>query len=632
MAMSKTLPRNCLDNPRDFGRKVNCKWRDSLDSADLATAEVQHRFAISVKERVRAEYGSLRAYCEDTDQNYQRLGRILRGELPLAINDIANASEHLGVSVSSIGAAKTKFKNDSEQHIKQVLVSSARSSLGAFYTPDDVAAKLVAQLRLSSASSVLEPSFGDGSFLRAAVSNGICVDNIVGCEIDPSACNHAVGAGYIYPDNIFHGSFFSYKTNNCFDAAIGNPPFVRIRSLSKLEAHLALESANRNLPTPVGEEASEWLPFVVKASESVRKGGAIAFVLPQDFTYLRYAKPAWRYLSNSFAELILIRIKERVFKDILQDVVLLIGLGKGAATDVVSFRCFRTIQDYLDDLAITDIPISIQEILGNKRPFQRALIKPSLLETLEESSLFCRASEEAAFHIGYVCGSKDYFHPGKDVICEYDLPSESLVPTVISSRQLSRIGYDTGEYEAPGMLWRPVGNLNKSETAYVSYGELSGVDKGYKCSRRTPWWRVPGVAIPQAILTVFGDLPRMLLNNGKWAVSNSLLGAYCHEGVCPDKFCSTWYSSLTRLSIELQVHSLGGGVLIAVPQEANSVLKIKSAHGSPSHAKAIKNAVDSGDIERAYQINDSIIANALGEEFLADIRQATNELVAWRKN
>ena len=182
------------------------------------------------------------------------------------------------------------------------------------------------------------------------------------------------------------------------------------------------------------------------------------------------------------------------------------------------------------------------------------------------------------------------------------------------------------------MLWRPVGDLNENEAAYVSYGELSGVDRGYKCRRRTPWWRVPGVAIPQTILTVFGDLPRMLLNNGKWAVSNSLLGAYCHEGVCPGKFCSTWYSSLTRLSIELQVHSLGGGVLIAVPQEANSVLKIKSALNSPSHAKAIKTAVDSGDIERAYQINDSIIADALGIEVLEDIRQATSDLIAWRKN
>ena len=630
--MSKTLPRNCLDNPKDFGRKVNCKWRDSLDSADLATAEVQHRFAISVKERVRAEYGSLRTYCEETGQNYQRLGRILRGELPLAINDIASASEHLGVSVSSIGAGKTKSRNGAEQHSKHALASTARSSLGAFYTPDDVAAKLVSQLNLSSACSVLEPSFGDGSFLRAAVANGISVDNIIGCEIDPSACNHAVSTGYIYPENIFHGSFFSYKADSCFDAAIGNPPFVRIRSLSKLEARLALESANRYLPASIGEEASEWLPFVVKASEAVREGGAIAFVLPQDFTYLRYAKPAWRYLSNNFAELILIRIKERVFKDILQDVVLLIGLGKGASTDAVSLHCFRTIQEYLDDLPITDATISIQDILGSKRPFQRALLKPSLLKTLDESSLFCRASEEAAFHIGYVCGNKNYFHPEKDVISEYDLPDESLVPTVISSRQLSHIGYDTGEYVAPGMLWRPVGDLNENEAAYVSYGELSGVDRGYKCRRRTPWWRVPGVAIPQAILTVFGDLPRMLLNNGKWAVSNSLLGAYCHEGVCPGKFCSTWYSSLTRLSIELQVHSLGGGVLIAVPQEANSVLKIKSALNSPSHAEAIKTAVDSGDIERAYQINDSIIADTLGIEILEDVRQATSDLIAWRKN
>ena len=37
------------------------------------------------------------------------------------------------------------------------------------------------------------------------------------------------------------------------------------------------------------------------------------------------------------------------------------------------------------------------------------------------------------------------------------------------------------------------------------------------------------------------------------------------------RLVSSWYSPLTLLSAELEVHSLGGGVMVAVPREADAI-------------------------------------------------------------
>ena len=628
--MPCSAPRNCLLNPNEFGKVPDTKWKDSVLSADLAAAETQHRFSLSARHQIKKRYGSLRNYCKETGQSYQRIGRVLRGEIKLTVTDIAFASDALGVNVAVIGAPSKSTKNGAP--LEDLRLSSARDALGTFYTPNDISSKLVSCLSLPSNAKVLEPSFGDGSFLKGVKANGITLGNVYGCEIDPIACNDAMQASLIQPENVFEGSFFDFKTTKKFDAAIGNPPFVRIRSLSRNEAAAALDLANRSLTTPIGEEASEWLPFLIRASEYVKDGGSLAFVLPQDVTYLRYAKPAWKYLAENYGQILLIRIQERIFKDILQDVVILIATDKGLSTDNVIFACYRRISDFLNGNLNIKSQIKIDDILGNKRPFQRALINPSLLEELESSPLFVRAEEEALFHIGYVCGNKKFFHPSSTTVSDYCLPKKSLTPTVASSRQLAKVGFNTSKFKAPERLWLPSPQLCDGERNYIIHGESHNVHNGYKCSKRKPWWIVPGVVTPDAILSVFGDTPRLILNDGCWSISNSLLGAYCKNGTDPAAFCGTWYSSVTRLSIELQIHSLGGGVLVAVPQEANQILKLSKHHSDTTLNSRLAKSVNLGDLSSAYKTYDELLEKSLGREVIEDIRLAIDELVAWRKN
>lgn len=624
--MAKMAPKDCLVNPGDFGRKNSSEWKASLTSAQLATADAQHRFSIAVRRAIKVRYGSVQRYCSETNQNYQHINRVLRGEVTLSFGDIATANELLGISVELIGSEN---KNDGD---RTSVMSSTRDSLGAFYTPDDVAACLIRELSIGCNSSVLEPSFGDGAFLRALNNAHVNTDKIYGCEIDPSACQSALAAGLLSNSKLFHGSFFDFDLSKKFDAVIGNPPFVRIRSLSPSDAVEVLEQTNKRLDSPVGEEASLWLPFLIKASEHVRESGGLAFVLPQDFTYLRYAKAAWEHIANHFGSIRLIRVKERIFKSILQDVVLLVAKQKGRRTDRVCFSCFDRIDHYLNGKPEMRTTVLIEDILKDKRPFQRALIDESALAVLEDSDILVPASREARFHIGYVCGNKNFFHPTVEQIEEFSIPRESLVDTVVSSRQLAGVGYYTSQYDSPGKLWLPKSEPSESDRRYIDFGEKLQVDAGYKCRMRKPWWIVPGIDRPDGILTVFGDTPKMLLNDGKWAVSNSLLGAYCADGIDPASFCSTWYSSVTRLSIEMQVHSLGGGVLVAVPREANRVVKLAASCFDSSLDDRIGESILAGDVDGAYRTYDAVIENKYGADFIRAVRKATKELIAWRKN
>lgn len=625
MGNKSISPRTCLVQPSDFGKRVDVEWRRDRPLTDLITAEVQHRYACMTKAVIKMQYGSIQKYCDASGESYQRVARVLRGESMMTVNDLGKAIERLHISIAFVGADETG------QLALTGAQSATKNSAGAFYTPDRVAEYLVRQLDLTDDDTVLEPSFGDGAFLKACISSGTKVDNLYGCEINRATAALAVDNGLIKKDNVYLGDFFRFGRDFQVDASVGNPPFVRVRALDIESASALKDYCSQDDDVDYCEEASEWLPFLIKATKHVRVDGKAAFVLPYDFTYLRYARVGWSYLAKSFSELRVLRVRERLFDDILQDVLLLVAKGRGGNTDKIQFECFDTVDDLEAENWCINKNVAVADIKAGNRPFQKALIDEDLLAEIEGSGLFCQAKSEAKFHIGYVSGNKDFFHPAPETVKQFNLPESSLINAAVSSRQLKSVGYRTGEKTAPGKLWLPGSQLTPGEEEYIKYGEGLGVDKGYKCRKRNPWWIVPGVTRPDAILSVFGDTPKLLLNDGDWAISNSLLGAFCRQGVSPEAFAETWYSSVTRLSLELQIHSLGGGVLVAVPQEANSVLKLKAGEARKELSGVIEAALSSGASEEAYTAYDRVVEDALGKDFIQRVKGCIDRLVMWRK-
>ena len=100
---------------------------------------------------------------------------------------------------------------------------------------------------------------------------------------------------------------------------------------------------------------------------------------------------------------------------------------------------------------------------------------------------------------------------------------------------------------------------------YIVEGEAAGVHKAYKCRVRSPWWKVPRVAVPDAFLTYMNhDTPQIVTNRAGVAYLNSIHGvtfAGAHRQLAMDLLPMAALNTVTLLGSELVGRSYGGGIL-----------------------------------------------------------------------
>jgi hypothetical protein len=110
---------------------------------------------------------------------------------------------------------------------------------------------------------------------------------------------------------------------------------------------------------------------------------------------------------------------------------------------------------------------------------------------------------------------------------------------------------------------------------YLRLGEREGVAKTYKCSNRSPWFRVPHVYKPDAFLSYMsGATPHLAANEADAVAPNSLHIVRLHKqtSMSSKSLAVLWQTSLSRLSAEIEGHALGGGMLKMEPREAENVV------------------------------------------------------------
>ncbi|HZQ82525.1 MAG TPA: hypothetical protein VFB25_11180 [Gaiellaceae bacterium] len=513
--------------------------------------------------------------------------------------------------------------------------------MGAYYTPPLAAVTMARWLLANGARSVLEPSMGDGAFLNAVESaaqiGGVDVD-IWGSELASDTFQEVVSAGLVRAEQAFCGDFLALEPFPV-DGVIGNPPYVRLRHLPPIEGRRALDAANDVLGFPMDPGASIWMPFVLHATRFLRAGGCLAFVLPYEFTYVRYARPLWNFLRNHFRDIRIARVHERVFPEIMQDVVLFFAAGFGGATSDVRFEAFERVSDLVDARPAVATRISVSRVIGGERPFVESLLPGDLLQLLEGAlgERLTPARNLVRFNIGYVSGDKTFFHPESSTVQEFSLPSDHLMPALTSSRQLRGLGIRTSAIPDPrSFLYLPNKvPLSADERRYIEFGERSGVSQRFKCRIRDPWFVTPGVRVPDLVLPVFADAPLMVMNDASWVVSNSLLCGYVKEGVSAASVIARWYTSLTLLQAEIEVHALGGGVRVFVPNEAGAIRLPMEAVETLPLMKHLHDSIRSGRTAQAFEHGDAaVLVGQMGlrNEYVELIREGVEILAHWRNS
>ena len=518
---------------------------------------------------------------------------------------------------------------------------TATPDRGAHYTPP-VAANFMANWVLEGTPrSVLEPSFGNGSFINAIRSTATASTfpsvRTIGVEIDQDVYRTAIESGLLVREDTILGDFLSVPPFPV-DAVIGNPPFVRFRNMDAIESTVALQTATFHLGNPIDPSGSIWMSFVLHASSFVRSNGRLALVLPFDATYVRYARPMWNHLAENFGNVTVIRVKERLFPDLLQDVILVLAGAKGSSCQTVQYCAYLQATDLLEGKPAVTKEIPFQDIASGKRPFIWAHISPDLQSLLNDKVIprTIPVRSVGNFNIGYVSGDKRYFHPSPTVQEDFKLPEESLIPTVTSSRKIRAVGLHTSAIGAPDRLFFPSGEGEVHESSiqhYIKYGEIIAVDQKYKCRTRSPWYQVPYVKVPDVILTTFSERPVLLVNDANLVASNSFICGYLYS-MDSNEFAARWYTSLTLLYLEAEVHALGGGVMVLVPRETGNIHIVDDPRIIDSRLDDVNSNLLNGDSEGAYRSGDrNVLGNVLGlsSDEIDLIQSGVDTLAHWRK-
>lgn len=409
-------------------------------------------------------------------------------------------------------------------------------ALGAYYTPPHLARRLVRWAVRSSADRVLDPSCGDGVFLREAVLRLRALGGrgeVYGVEVDPAA---AEAARLVEGARVVQGSFFDEEEKE-FDCIVGNPPYIRYQRFRERDA--VVQQLHRE-GLPANGLASAWAAFALLCSRRLRPGGRLGLVIPREALFSNYGRQALDHLRRSF---------ERIEVEPLEPLFF-----EGALERVALLRCEGPRSELREAKACESWR------LGELSRREREAFEGALA-----GGRFVPLSNLADVRLGIVTGDKRFFAPTRD---EIRIWGPSTVPAVTSSGHLKGCRLTRADLAQLAREGERVALVRSAGERYRREGERRGVHRRYKCRIRVPWHELPLGRPADAFLTYLAHrAPRMAWNEARaWATNNLHLVRF-HPGT-DASLCAAFHNPVTRLAVELIGRVYGGGVLKIEPGDA----------------------------------------------------------------
>ena len=190
-----------------------------------------------------------------------------------------------------------------------------KRQLGQFLTPPETARRLLENFAFARDDTVLEPSFGDGSFLLPLIEkflplydgplaerlDQVLSRNIYGVEIDPAlyaCCLDAIARRWGYcpgSHNLLCGDFFRTAFPAHFAYIIGNPPFGGTIA-PELQDALDREFGWRG-GLKIKKETYSF--FIVKCLDLLKPGGRLRFICSDTFLTINTMQGLRRLLLDT---------------------------------------------------------------------------------------------------------------------------------------------------------------------------------------------------------------------------------------------------------------------------------------------------------------------------------------------
>ncbi len=453
---------------------------------------------------------------------------------------------------------------------------------GGFYSPDalvDVCLDRVLELLGGrDRVAVLEPSAGDGSFLRGLSRHVLAghVGAVTAVELIP---DEAVKAARVLSESGLRGRVVTASVLDptsvpeLHDVAVGNPPFLRFQFVSDSDRRY-IEKFGKRLGVPFKGVSNLWIPVLLTALNNLRDGGVFSFIIPAEcFTGLS-ARTVRSWLSQHATQLRVDLFPPGSFPRVLQEVVVLSGqITRGAAHGVKVFVYDHVQQD------------SWRHVLDESAPtWTGLLLRPDHLEAVSTALALPEVvplGKIAKLSVATVTGANDYFcvDDATRTLFELGAWTRPLLDRVRHAPGLMYTADDQETNHAAGHpSWLVDSRLATEPTAgalaYVSNGEARGLHKRFKTRIRSPWWQVPVVPAGALMLSKRSNHFPRLVQNFAGAVTTdtvyqgSPLAAFAGR---ERDIVGSFHNSLTLLTAEMNGRSFGGGVLELVPSEIASL-------------------------------------------------------------
>jgi adenine-specific DNA methylase len=467
---------------------------------------------------------------------------------------------------------------------------------GGFYTP----ARLV-QLCLDRVQnlnghhrrvSVLEPSAGDGAFLRGLAAHPLSsnVHSFLGIEIVESEAQKCrqVAASTPFPASVASGSAIEWasRTQDQFDVVLGNPPFVRYQFVSPTDLR-NIESLGKRVGIALRGVSNLWIPVLLGALARLRAGGAMAFVLPSEIFTGLSAGDARAWLLANMVDLRVDMFEPGSFPDVLQQVIVI--SGRRAMPSEQPFTGERQVVfvEHHRTGSLRRWRHSIPTGTGN---WTRYLLTSAELDALSEAQGLpdvMSLGTAARIEVSTVTGANDFFSINSKELTGHHLEpwALALLPRV---RHATGLIYTAEDHEATAASGAKAWLLDFAEgradpqgvdgaSSYLRIGESHSLHLRYKTRIRVPWYRVPVVKPGSLMLSKRSHtIPRLILNKAGVVTTDTIyrgqmLPPYAGQ---ESELVTSFHNSLTLVSAELEGRSFGGGVLELVPSEIARLLII----------------------------------------------------------
>ncbi|MFD0940908.1 N-6 DNA methylase [Pedobacter boryungensis] len=467
-----------------------------------------------------------------------------------------------------------------------------KKATGSYYTPsfltDFIVDRVAAHHSNDDSISILEPSAGDGSFLRSiAQSNRLrSLKNIEVFAVEKeeqeikkakiSVANHSEHLKYFF----FNEDFLEYQLHSeqKYDIVIGNPPYIKKTLLDGADIanchqiHTAAgfgETTVKNI----------WSAFLLKSCQRINSEGTIALVLPSDLLQVKFSNQLRHYLVREFARIEIFTFDDLMFECKGQDTILLFA-----------FKHHQTPGQYYAHISDTDQLVKQEFTLNSNEALSQNDVKWShhLLSTEELNFLHEVAGKLQTINAycdsrpGIVTAANEFFIINNSTEEEYQL-SDYTEPIIQKGFFVNgSVEFNQDDYAALCKSDRPskllkfkdqdVSFSHKVEN-YLSIGESIGLPDRYKCKMRNNWYVIPNISRPTDgfFFKRSHKYPKLLKNTAKVHVTDSGYKITMREGYQIDDLIYSFYNSLTLAFAELRGRYYGGGVLELTPSEFKSL-------------------------------------------------------------